>query len=102
MTGQPDAVLVTLAESFAANNKAMDALDPDSPSYGDDFEELSQRLGQIEDAMVGAGAMSGRGIEAKLGILRVKLTGLHGIEDDHPTIVLLEAIAEDARRLVKA
>ncbi len=46
--------------------------------------------------------MSGRGIEAKLGILRVKLTGLHGIEDDHPTIVLLEAIAEDARRLVTA
>ena len=42
------------------------------------------------------------GIGAKLDILRVKLTGLHGIEDDHPTIVLLDAVAEDARRLAKA
>ena len=102
MTGYSDAVLVTLAESFIANDKAMDALDPESPSYNDHFGKLAQQLGQIEDAMVGAGAMSGRGIEAKLGILRLKLTGLHGIENDHPTIVLLDAVVEDARWLVTA
>ncbi len=63
-----DAELIEAGRSFWRFIAEMEALEPDDPSYADDFDVLADKVGELEDQIMATPADTFAGIAVKLRI----------------------------------
>ncbi len=98
-----DKLLLELAERVAKASAALKALDPASPSYDDDFDELATEAGSAEDAIMRMQAFTLAGMAAKLAIalrhLRDDCAYIIREGDDYPLTAAVLSVGRDIDRL---